>query len=119
MLNTAAESRFNAIPALFRPEDDKIIPEDLFVRSDCDGNRILGAEDAMPSRSVAGLHASEFKRDHALVEQRHHPTNRTDEPDAALAGPGHAFRKVNARNERRQFLAQDLLGSLSLYVLVK
>src|SRR6478609_9215663 len=98
MLNTAAESRFNAIPALFRSDDDEIIPEHLLVRANCDGNRILATQDAMPSRSVARLHASEFKRDHALIEQRDQPTNRTDEPDAALARPGHAFRKVNARN---------------------
>src|SRR3954453_24200879 len=119
MLNTTAESRFNAIPALFRSDDDEIFPEDLFVSANCDWNRIFASKDAMSPCSVAGLHASELKRDHAVVQQRHQPTNRTDESDATLARPGHGFRKVNARNEGRQFLPQHLLGRLSLYVLVK
>src|SRR5438270_12655479 len=118
-MNVAPQSRLDALSALFRPNQHEVVPEHLFIGLHGDRNGMFAALDSMPSRSIAGLDAGKLKRDNLMVQQRDEPPDWTNEPYAALAGPRHAFRKMDGRNDVGQLLAKCFIRSLSCYMLMK
>ena len=73
----------------------------------------------MARRDGARAHAGELERHDLFAQQRHQPADRPDEARAALAGPVHGLREVDAEGSVRAALRPGCRGCAALHLLAE
>src|SRR3954466_5570644 len=109
-VNVAAESRFDAVATLFRLNQDKVVPQHLFIGAGRDWERIFRPKNAMAPRGVPGSYVGKLEWNDLVIQQCHEPTDGANEPNAILAGPGHALGEMNAGDNNWQLFPEGLVG---------